>query len=423
MGNLPESWIEIPLENCVDILDNKRIPVNADERRNRIGSIPYYGATGQVGWIDDYIFDEELLLLGEDGAPFFDKSKSIAYLISGKSWVNNHAHVLRALEFITSNKFLKYYLDQFDFTGFVNGTTRLKLNQGNLKKIPIYLPSLPEQKSIVKKLEKLLAEVETAQERLEKIPQILKRFRQSVLIQAVTGELTKDWRKENNIDYDWKETTVSEIIIDKPRNGYSPKSVNYETPVKSLTLTATTSGKFKPECFKYIDEPIDKNSHLWLKTGDILIQRSNSIEYVGVSAIYDEADNSYIYPDLMMKVKANEKVITEYLFYSLSSEKIRSYFRQNATGTAGNMPKINQGTVMNAPISIPLIEEQQEIVKRVKELFEKADRIEERYKKAKSFTDKLTQSILNKAFKGELVTQDSSDETASVLLERIKAAQ
>src|ERR1022692_2815118 len=89
------AWESAPLRDCVDVLDHLRVPVNADERSKRPGKIPYYGATGQVGWIDDYLFDEELLLLGEDGAPFFDKSKPIAYLMNGKTWVNNHAHVLR----------------------------------------------------------------------------------------------------------------------------------------------------------------------------------------------------------------------------------------------------------------------------------------------------------------------------------------
>lgn len=91
----PPSWREHALSECVDVLDSKRIPINSKERALRVGPIPYYGATGQVGWIDDYLFDEELVLLGEDGAPFLDKSKPIAYVIEGKSWVNNHAHVLR----------------------------------------------------------------------------------------------------------------------------------------------------------------------------------------------------------------------------------------------------------------------------------------------------------------------------------------
>src|SRR5215211_294316 len=121
---VPDGWSVKQLSACVDVLDSRRKPINSQERASRIGSVPYYGATGRVGWIDDYLFDEELVLIGEDGAPFFDKSKQIAYIIDGKSWVNNHAHVLRARDNVTSNRYIKHYLDSFDFGGYVQGSTR-----------------------------------------------------------------------------------------------------------------------------------------------------------------------------------------------------------------------------------------------------------------------------------------------------------
>jgi type I restriction enzyme S subunit len=180
------------LSDCVDVLDNLRVPVNSDERSQRQGKIPYYGATGQVGWIDDYLFDEELLLIGEDGAPFFDKSKPIAYIINSKSWVNNHAHVLRAKVSVTSNTYLKHFLNHFDFHEYVNGTTRLKLTQGAMNKIPVLLPPHTEQRRIVAKLEMLLSKVDTYQQRFVKIPVVLKRFRRAVLEAACSGGLTVD---------------------------------------------------------------------------------------------------------------------------------------------------------------------------------------------------------------------------------------
>lgn len=139
----------------IEIFDNLRKPINSKDRSNRIESAkklyPYYGATGQTGLIDDYIFDGEYVLLGEDGAPFLDKSNPKAYLINGKTWVNNHAHVLKSK---TNNKFLMYYLNWFDYLDYVSGTTRLKLNQKMLKKIPF--PNMPIniKDEIVIKIEK-----------------------------------------------------------------------------------------------------------------------------------------------------------------------------------------------------------------------------------------------------------------------------
>lgn len=138
-----------------------REPINGTERdlriagKNRSELFPYYGATQQQGWIDDYIFDAELVLLGEDGVPFFDDLRSKAYLISGKTWVNNHAHVFRGI--LVSNAFLMHWLNTFDYTGRVAGSTRSKLNQAKAVDIPIALPPLAEQKRIVAKVDDLMA--------------------------------------------------------------------------------------------------------------------------------------------------------------------------------------------------------------------------------------------------------------------------
>ena len=144
----------VPITNDIEILDNLRKPINSDERSKRIKSAihlyPYYGATGQTGVIDDYIFDGEYVLLGEDGAPFLDKNASKAYIITGKVWVNNHAHVLKAK---TNNKFLMYYLNWFDYFNYVSGTTRLKLNQAMLKKIPFPIVPVEIKNKIVNEIE------------------------------------------------------------------------------------------------------------------------------------------------------------------------------------------------------------------------------------------------------------------------------
>ena len=107
---------------------------------------PYYGATGQVGWIDSFLTDGEYILLGEDGAPFLNPYAEKAYIIYGKTWVNNHAHILRSK---TNNEFLCYYLNYFNYKNYVSGTTRLKLTQAQMKKIPI--PNIPsdEQSRII----------------------------------------------------------------------------------------------------------------------------------------------------------------------------------------------------------------------------------------------------------------------------------
>ena len=141
---------KISFEDDVEIFDYIRKPINSSEREKRIQNdqklYPYYGSTSQAGYIDDYLLDGEFVLLGEDAAPFLDRNAEKSYIVKGKFWVNNHAHILKSK---TNNKFLKYYLDWFDYQGYVSGTTRLKLNQQMMKKIPLLTCDISIKKQIV----------------------------------------------------------------------------------------------------------------------------------------------------------------------------------------------------------------------------------------------------------------------------------
>ena len=155
---MPQGWAICSLEQVANILDNLRKPINSNERNARINNkheselFPYYGATGQVGFIDDYLIDGSYLLLGEDGAPFLDKNATKAYSIEGKCWVNNHAHILKPL---CNFNYLMYYLNQVDYKDYVNGSTRLKLTQSDMRSIKILLPPMAEQERISTKVKEL----------------------------------------------------------------------------------------------------------------------------------------------------------------------------------------------------------------------------------------------------------------------------
>jgi type I restriction enzyme S subunit len=308
------------------------------------------------------------------------------------------------------------------------GSTIKHLTGVAIAEYQLRLPPLAEQRRIVAAVEAVLAKVNAVRERLNRVPAILKRFRQAVLSAACSGRLTADWREKNHGD-GWQETTLEQLITEKPRNGFSPKAADRPTAVKSLTLTATTSGVFKPQYFKYLDLQLPDDSYLWLQPGDILIQRSNTAEYVGVSAVYDGKPREFIYPDLMMKMRAKEGVDTRFLWCALSEEGARNYLRSCATGTAGSMPKINQGVVCATPINLPPLAEQQEIIRRVSDLFALADVIESRLADARRMADQLTQAVLAKAFRGELVPTEAelarrenrTYEPAAELLARIRA--
>ena len=159
---IPESWCWTRLNHITINHDSYRKPINSSDRKNRIVGkeksklYPYYGATGQVGLIDDYLFDGEYILLGEDAAPFLDKNAQKAYMIIGKSWVNNHAHILKPL---ILSKYLTHCLNSINYLNYVYGTTRLKLTQENMNKILIPVPPFKEQQRLIHKIDSIMGSI------------------------------------------------------------------------------------------------------------------------------------------------------------------------------------------------------------------------------------------------------------------------
>lgn len=298
-------------------------------------------------------------------------------------------------------------------------TTQAKLALFRIEGISIPIPPLTEQQRIVDRIESLFAKLDEAKEKAQAALDSFETRKAAILHKAFTGELTSKWREENDIGMEsWEEVIALNCLLSKPRNGYSPSPVSYPTKVKSLTLSATTSGEFKPEYFKYIDEKIADDSYLWLKTNDILIQRANSLEKVGSSAIYLGSDNEFIYPDLMMKLQVNNTMLPKFLAYQLKTNRVMDYLRNNATGTAGNMPKINQKVVSNIPLYRPTTHEQTEIISILDSFFAK----EQKAKELCSVLDKIDiikKSILARALRGELDTNDPTEESALELLKSI----
>lgn len=154
---ISSSWEVIPLRNLCENLDSKRIPITSSDRET--GDVPYYGASGIVDYVKDYIFDEPLLLISEDGANLLARSTPIAFSISGKTWVNNHAHVLK-FNNIYTQRFVEFYINQVDISQYITGAAQPKLSQANLNKICIPCPNIEVQEKIVREIESVIHIVE-----------------------------------------------------------------------------------------------------------------------------------------------------------------------------------------------------------------------------------------------------------------------
>ena len=325
----------------------------------------------------------------------------------------------------------------------VKGGIKTEIKPKHLLPLEISIPDLQTQQEIVKKISLQLKKTEQLSVEIESQKNYIKQLRQNILQQAIEGKLTADWRKQNpvqkgNPDYDaealfeqiqkerinekkqkelspitdeekpfeipegWKWVRLGEIIKEPPRNGYSPKAVDFETPIKTLKLGAVTYGIFDPNEYKYINEEIPKDAYCWLKNGDFLIERSNSVEYVGICAIYTGKDNEFMYPDLLMRFKTQDILSKQYIHTALISPFNRSYFMSNAKGAQKTMPKINQECVVNTMIPLPSIAEQKEIVNKVETLLTKVKNLENQIQDRKSLSDKLIFGILKENLEGKI---------------------
>ncbi|RKH58872.1 restriction endonuclease subunit S [Corallococcus llansteffanensis] len=424
MSELPPGWTEAPLEALVDILDSARVPLNASEREKRIEGkpahtlFPYYGATGQVGEIDDFLFDEPLILLGEDGVPFFDRLRHKAYLVLGKCWVNNHAHVLRAIEAVADRRYLVGYLNVFDYNGFVTGSTRLKLTQAAMRSIPVAVAPLPEQKRIADNLDALLARVDACRERLDRVPSILKRFRQSVLAAATSGELTREWRDERGVDGDWPVIDLESVAADFSYGSAAKSAKVGKVPV--LRMGNIQDGVLDWGDLVFTSDAVEIAKYR-LSDGDVLFNRTNSPELVGKTAVF-RGTRDAIYAGYLIRVRCSDRLLPDYLSYCLGSPAGREYCWQ-VKSDGVSQSNINSSKLAAFTFGLPSVEEQQEIVRRVEELLALNVTLGAKSRRAGGLVERLTPSVLTKAFRGELVPQDPNDEPASELMANLKTKQ
>lgn len=474
MSDLPDTWAHTKLSEVAEVHDDLREPVNANERSKRVGPYPYYGATGQVGWIDAFRQDGEYVLLGEDGAPFFDLAKPKAYLVTGKSWVNNHAHVLKGKDGICQNRFLLHALNHANYRGYANGTTRLKLTQGAMLELPIRLAPIGEQCRVVEKLEELLSDLDAGIAALEKAQANLKRYRAAVLKAAVEGQLTEKWRaahpdaeparkllerilaerrkkweeaqlkkfaeKGQAPPKGWKDRYVEPAKPDDAALPELPKgwcwatvdqvslSIRYGTSAKTreelhgvpvLRMGNIQDGRFDLSRLKFLPEKHEEFPELFLEAGDLLFNRTNSFELVGKSAVFKGIPSPCSYASYLIGIRPVSGWESDVLAFFINSSLGRAWIASVVSQQVGQA-NVNGSKLAALAFPLPPAKEQAEVVKSVEEQISSLDQTSKESESLLLKSARLRQSILKRAFEGRLVPQDPKDEPASELLARIR---
>ena len=341
---------------------------------------------------------------------------------------NQACAVGQPVEGITDTTFL-YYLLRNEKDAFISkgkGGAQPNISQALIKEHPIALPPLAEQKVIADKLDTLLAQVENTKARLERVPQILKRFRQSVLAAAVSGRLTEEWR--NGAEFEVESDALSKFVSIDIGHAFKSKEFT-DRGISLLRGQNIEPGALRWSETKYFPEAkLSEFHHLFINSGDIVLAMDRPIISSGLKiARAKPSDLPCVLVQRVARFKDFNDLLPDYLYVLLQDISFSNYIQPNQTGS--DIPHISGKQILAYPVKIPSIEEQAEIVRQVDQLFAHADRIEQQVNNALSRVNNLTQSILAKAFRGELTEQwrkdnpelISGENSAEALLERIKA--
>ena len=307
------------LEDVCEILDSRRVPITAKDRK--AGAFPYYGANGLQDYVADYIFDDELVLLAEDGGNFGSKERPIAYRVSGKCWVNNHAHVLKAKPNMHVD-YLCYALMFYDTEGLVNGATRQKLTQAAMRQMVIPYRDMTEQLQIIEKISQIVRAIEKRKEELQLLDQLVK----SRFIELFGDPLIEDDRYPRVPLGSLAEVGSSKRIFEKE---YVSEGIPFYRTKEIVELSKgnriTTELFITKERYDQI-----RSEYGAPQKGDLLI---SAVGTIGVIWIVDGKNNFYFKDGNLLRVSATEKFVPEYLKYLLEA-LISAYKSEMSSGTA-----------------------------------------------------------------------------------------
>ena len=412
--DIPDTWMFVRFGELIITRDSERIPVSVSDRNKRAKIYDYYGASGVIDKIDDFLFDKELLLIGEDGANLLSRSTPIAFIAKGKYWVNNHAHVLDACCNLNLD-YVCYYINAISLAPYVTGTAQPKMNQENMNAIWIALPPLAEQKRIVAKVEELLPYVDRYAAAYEKLEQFNAKFpgdmKKSILQFAIQGKLVEQRSEEGTGEELYRQIQTEKqrlikegkIKKEKPLAEISEDEVPFEIPeswkwirfgeVYSLsngTASRGTKGGIKRPVLRLADlssgavdvsnirsiELSEKEflSHQVVKD-DLIFIRVNGTKARVATAFHYKEDNVVSYCDhLFCGHKVSEGILVEYMMYIFNAASTRKQLLPEIKTTAGQKT-ISQTSMAKIIIPLPPLAEQKRIVAKLEEILPLCERL------------------------------------------------
>ncbi|AVH31082.1 restriction endonuclease subunit S [Vibrio fluvialis] len=386
--------MEWPIKKLSDIcenLDSKRVPITKKDRIE--GPYPYYGASGVVDSVSDYLFNEDLLLVSEDGANLLARTYPIAFSISGKTWVNNHAHVLR-FPSLVSQRFVEYYLNSISLKEYVSGMAQPKLNQKSLNSILIPDPEHNVKSEIVDFLDKAFSGIEQARQNTEQNLRNARELFDSYL-QQVFSERGDDW----------EEVELGQVV--EFLNGFAFKSKDFvqESDVQLLRMGNLYKNKLDLERKSvYCPNSFLKDyTRYLLEEGDIVLSLTGTAGQrdFGYAVEIKEQPNHLLLNQRIAKIsKIDDRLSAKFLLHILRSKVFLDELFSASTGT--RQANVSTSAIKKIKIAFPSLDKQIQLIEAISDLEEKVMQLDSVYSKKLAALDELKQSLLQQAFTGQL---------------------
>ncbi len=356
-------------------LDGRRKPIKSEDRAKMKGEFPYYGASGIIDYVNNFLFDEEIILLGEDGENILSRNLPLAFRVSGKCWVNNHAHVIKPNP-ETNIDFLTHNLEKINYVIYNTGTAQPKLNQQVCRNIPSYFPTLPEQQKIAS----FLSAVDEKIQQLTRKKELLEQYKKGVMQQLFSGELR--FKDEHGKDFpDWEMVGGNKLF-----DSISDKKHNSDLPILAITQD---QGAIPRDLINYQMSVTDSSiaSYKVVQVGDFIISLrtfQGGIEYSNYKGICSPAYN-ILRPN-------SENVHRDFYRYYLKTENYIKQLQKNLEGIRdGKMISYKYFSEIKLPF--PSAKEQQKIASYLSSLDTKIESVSNQITQTQTYKKGLLQQM------------------------------
>lgn len=429
---VPENWVWVRLGDVNKYISKSVNPISEPDKIFELYSVPSMVdnypeiiAGSDIGSSKQSVCKKDVLLCKIN--PRINRVWKVSQftdneLIASSEWIiirNNHINENYLMYCFQSKYFREFMLSNVSGVG----GSLMRAQPKYVQTYPIPLPPLSEQQRIVERIEELFAKLDEAKERLQEVADSFAVRKAAILHKAFTGELTKQWRRKNGVsDESWEESNLGSFIACGPQNGlYKPKS-SYGDGIRIIRIDAFYDGVIEQwDELKRLRLDENEIECYSLNLNDILINRVNSMQYLGKSALVRELKDICVFESNIMRLSVDEsRIYPEFLISFLNSPMGLNELRKNAK-QAVNQASINQQDIKNVIINLPALSEQHEIVRLIDDLLARERSAQQATEQALASIDLMKKSILARAFRGELGTNKASEASALELLKQVLA--